>query len=164
MFFLVFYALALVTAGVRLAADRRPRTPGRMVEVLLQHLTVVAYGAGGVFAFVGHRFRADETARSIGWPAGNPFQQEVAFANLGHGVVALLAARGRGPFHSAVAIAASVFYLGAALIHLEELRRDGNVALNNAGGIAPDLLTPLTTLGLLLARERLGAGGSVPAQ
>jgi hypothetical protein len=39
------------------------------------------------------------------------------------------------------------------VVHIDELRRTGNRAINNAGAIAPDILIPGTILGLLAARR-----------
>ena len=39
---------------------------------------------------MGHTFAADEVAESIGWPTGNPFQTEVAVANLAIGTLGIL--------------------------------------------------------------------------
>jgi hypothetical protein len=154
MIFLVFYLLALLTASIHLAVDNKPRTRDRVIEIVLLHLLTVAYGLGCMLSFIGHKYRADEIARSIGWPPGNPFQQEVAFANLGCSLVCLLCVRIRGPFWTAAALGTSVFYLGAALIHIQELRKQKNRAVNNAGAILPDLLTPATVLALVYAHQR----------
>jgi hypothetical protein len=67
MFFLVLYGTAIGSALARMWFER-PTRREQGTEVLVQHLLVVGYGLGGVFAFLGHRFRADEVARSIGWP------------------------------------------------------------------------------------------------
>src|SRR5919206_396357 len=109
MFFLIFYVVALITATIHLALDSTPRTRERVIDVFLLHLLVICHGLGGIFAFIGHKFRADETARSIGWPTGNPFQEEIAFANLGFGVLGLLCSRMRGSFWTATGIGGSVF-------------------------------------------------------
>jgi hypothetical protein len=112
-------------------------------------------GWAACFAFIGHQFRADEVARSIGWPTGNPFQTEIAWANLGGGLTGPLCTRRGDPgFWTATAVANSVFSLGAALTHIRELRRSGNTAANNAGAILPDLLTPSTVLSLLWLHGR----------
>ena len=150
MFFLVFYGLGILSA---LARNRR-RSTEEAIDLFLQHLLVLGYGVGGVFAFIGHRFRADEVARSIGWPTGNPFQEEIAWANLGGGVAVLLCLWQRDGFWAATAISSSVFYVGAALTHIRELRRSGNTAVNNVGAILPDLLTPATVLSVLWVRGR----------
>ena len=44
-------------------------------------------GAIGMFNVVMHTVFANDVAASIGWPAGNPFQTEVGFANLAIGIV-----------------------------------------------------------------------------
>ena len=153
MFFLMMYLLALGMASIHLLLDRQTRTRERVIDIYLLHLLAIAYGAGGVIAFIGHKFRGEETAKSIGWPAGNPFQEEIAFANLGNGLLGLLCTRLRGNFWTATAVGPSVFYLGAAIIHIEEVRKQGNYAINNIGAILPDLVTPLTVLCLLFARR-----------
>jgi hypothetical protein len=155
MVFLVFYLFGLLTAAVRLLRRPAPRSARRIVDTTLQSQLVVAFGLAGLFSFVGHRFRSDETARSIGWEPGSPFQLEVAYANLGVGLTGVLCAWLRGGFWLATAIAGSAFYGGAALVHIDELRRTGNKAINNAGAIAPDILIPGTILGLLAARRFL---------
>ena len=68
-------------------------------------------------------------------------------------MLGLLCTRLRGNFWTATAVGPSVFYLGAAIIHIEEVRKQGNYAINNIGAILPDLVTPLTVLCLLFARR-----------
>src|SRR5829696_6339528 len=80
-----FPVLAIAGAAVQLARSRQPRTLGHASEVL-----VVWAGIGGVIAFLSHTLLADQTARAIGWPTGNPFQSEVAVANLVVGVLGIL--------------------------------------------------------------------------
>jgi hypothetical protein len=89
--------------------------------------------------------------RSRGRSAG---RRAIARANLAGGVTGLLCARRRDGFWTATAIGGSVFYLGAAATHIRELRRSGNTAINNAGAILPDLLTPATVLSLVWVRGR----------
>ncbi|HEU5434261.1 MAG TPA: DUF6790 family protein [Thermomicrobiales bacterium] len=153
MVFFGFYVLGLLTAVVRLLRRPGPPTPRQIVDTTLQSQLVVGFGLAGLFSFSGHRFRSSEAARSIGWEPGSPFQQEVAFANLGVGLAGVLCAWKRGGFWLATAIAGSAFSLGAALVHIDELRRTGNTAINNTGAIAPDILIPGTILGLLAARR-----------
>jgi hypothetical protein len=95
---------------------------------------------------------------SIGWPTGNPFQAEVAWADLAGGLTGLLCAGRRDGFSTATAISSSVFSLGAGFTHSRELRRSGNLAINNAGAILPDLLTPASVLGLLWVHGRWSRG------
>jgi hypothetical protein len=72
--FIILFVLSFVVAGAHIYRDRKPRTGKRVAEILLLWLLVVNTGFGGLYAFSGHLFAADEVAASIGWPAGNPFQ------------------------------------------------------------------------------------------
>ena len=90
MSFLIFIVLALIVAAVHLFRERHHLTGGRIAEILLLWLLVIAVGLGSILAFFGHTVFATSTAESIGWPAGNPFQTEVAVANLAFGIVGVL--------------------------------------------------------------------------
>ena len=41
----------------------------------------------GVWAWIGHKYVSDHVARSIGWPTGHRFQNEIAWMNAGIAVV-----------------------------------------------------------------------------
>jgi hypothetical protein len=101
---------------------------------------------------MGHAFVADEVAKQIGWPSGNPFQFEVAVANLSYGVLGLLCLHFRGLFWWATTIAYSVFLWGAAYGHVYELVVNNNHEPGNAGFVLyADIVTPLVLIGLLTA-------------
>jgi hypothetical protein len=44
---------------------------------------VYLIGVAGIIGASGHLLKADDVARSIGWPPGSPFQWEVGVADLG---------------------------------------------------------------------------------
>lgn len=120
------------------------------VEAFLLSFLVVTVGLQGIWAFLGHYFKAEEIATLIGWPTGNPFQTEIAFANLAFGTLGLLCIPFHGEFWIATAIGISVFLLGAASVHIREIRKQGNLNPANAGGILlTDILTPVVLIGLL---------------
>ncbi|WP_435157996.1 DUF6790 family protein [Haladaptatus sp. DFWS20] len=120
------------------------------VEAFLLAFLVIVVGLQGIWAFLGHYFRPDEIAAFIGWPSGNPFQREVAFANLAFGTLGLLCVWFRGGFWIATALGISVFMLGAAFVHVKEIRETGNRSPGNAGPILwTDILTSLVLLVLL---------------
>jgi hypothetical protein len=103
--------------------------------------------------------KADEVAESIGWPAGNPFQTEMAFANLSLGALGLLGAWQRGNVWIAAAVARAIFLLGAALVHIKELLQKGNCKPGNCGWVfVLDIVFPITDLGLLIGYQRLKRG------
>jgi hypothetical protein len=137
---------------------RKDRSPSNVACVYLGYLLPISVGLGGLLAFSGHTMRADEIARSIGWPTGSPFQFEVAVANLAFGVLGLLCAKFRDGFWTATILGYGVFLEGAAYGHVREILEAGNWSINNAGPILfVDILFPLFLLALLvLARKEDG--------
>ncbi|WP_300163873.1 DUF6790 family protein [Solidesulfovibrio sp.] len=144
------------------AAARKGARGAERLEDVLKYLVFFFVGVGGVWGGVGHVFFAGQTAASIGW-APSPFQFEVGLANFGFGVAGLLAPFTRPASWLGLAVAQSVFLLGAAGGHVASMRA-GNFAPNNAGVIFyTDILGPLAMLalfcGLRRARKRAQAQG-----
>jgi hypothetical protein len=103
-----------------------------IVESLLMNALIIIVGIGGLFSFIEHFFFPGRIAASTGWPSGNPFQSEVAMANLALGVLGILSYWIRYYFWIATVIAFSIFMLGAAYVHIREMRKAGNFSINNA--------------------------------
>jgi len=142
--------LSLVVGAVHVYLDNQPRTKGRVVEIFLLWLLVITVGIQGIFAFIGHTVFADTTAASIGWPSGNPFQSEVAVANLSVGVLGILCYWMRGSFWNATVVGFSVWWLGDAVVHIRSVVVSANYAPNNAGVTLPmDILMPVILIALL---------------
>ena len=135
----VYLALtALVVAGVNILF-----LDGPVVATLLMWLLVIKVGLGALWAFLGHYFKSDEVAGYIGWPAGNPFQKEVAFANLGLGACGVCCFFFRDGFWLATIVFATCFLVGAFTVHLAERKASGNVRPGNAGPVFyADILGP----------------------
>jgi hypothetical protein len=148
---LVFLILGLVVGAVHVYMDKQPRTRGRVAQIFLLWVLVITVGVSGVFAFIGHTVFADATAHSIGWPAGNPFQSEVAVANLTVGVLGILCYWMRGDFWIATVIGFSVWWLGDAVVHIRSIVVDANYAPDNAGvTFYLDILVPVLLIALLV--------------
>jgi hypothetical protein len=147
---LFFLVLGLVVGAVHLFVDKQPRTTARVAQIFLLWLLVITVGIQGIFAFIGHTIYADATAASIGWPAGNPFQSEVAVANLTVGVLGILCYWMRGSFWNATAIGFAVWWLGDAVVHIRSIVLSANYAPNNAGvTFYLDILVPVILIALL---------------
>ena len=147
---LFFLVLGLVVGSVHVFLDKQPRTKGRVAEIFLLWLLVITVGIQGIFAFIGHTVYADTTAASIGWPAGNPFQSEVAVANLSYGVLGILCYWMRDNFWVATVIGFSVWWLGDAVVHIRSILVSANYAPNNAGvTFYLDILVPVIIIALL---------------
>jgi hypothetical protein len=157
MLFLLCFVLALVIGAVQLYRDKEPRTGRRVAETFLRWLLVVCVGVASVFTFVGDAFFADRMAASLGWPAGNPFQTLAAVANLSMGVLGILCYWKRGDFWLATVIAFSVWWPGAAFVHIKDIVVSRNYAPNNAGvTVYMDILVPLILIALLMYYDRAG--------
>ena len=147
--------VVLILGCLHIAATKRPRTRLQIVDILLLYLFIFSIGLGGLIGFLGHTFRADSTAASIGWPVHNPFQYEVALANLAFGILGISCAWVRDGFWTATAIGWSVFILGAACVHLRQIHAGQPFAPGNAGAILYfDLIVPVLVLMLIGVRER----------
>ena len=148
---LVFLILGLVVGALHVYLDKQPRTKGRVAQIFVLWFLVIIVGVTGVFAFIGHTVFADATARSIGWPAGNPFQSEVAVANLSVGILGILCYWMRGNFWIATVIGFSVWWLGDAVVHIRSIVVDANYAPDNAGvTFYLDILVPVLLIALLV--------------
>ena len=129
-----------------------------VARTLLVWLLGVQVGLGGVWAFLGHYFKSDEVAGYIGWPAGSPFQKEIAFTNLALGACGvlsfvLMASPWREGFWLATIVFATVFLGGAFTVHVADLRKSGNTSPGNAGPVFfADVLVPLALWVLFLLR------------
>ena len=149
--FLIFFVLSFVVTGLHLYRDKQARTGRRIAEILLLWLLVIYVGLSGMWAFIGHTLFAEQVAESIGWPAGNPFQTEVAVANLAVGALGILCYWIRDNFWTAAVIATSIWLLGAATIHVIEIVGASNYNPGNAGLIfLLDILSPLLLIVLLI--------------
>jgi hypothetical protein len=151
MQFYFFFVVSLIVAAVHIYRDRQPRIGRRIVQVLLLWLLVIDVGVGSVFGFIGHTVFAERAAESIGWPAGNPFQTEVAVANLAIGTLGILCYWIRDNFWTATVIATSVWLLGDAVGHVQQIVVAHNYSPNNAGAaLYNDIVIPLILLALLV--------------
>ncbi len=161
MFSIIFLIISFLGAGIHLFVSKEPKTAGRIISVLLLYLLVINVGVGGLLGFMGHAFRADEVAQSIGWSPGSPFQFEVAVSNLAFGILGLLCLWFRGNFWLATGIGSAVFGLGAAYGHIRDIIVNRNLAVNNAGLIlwVGDIAVPLLILVLLILLKALNKRG-----
>jgi hypothetical protein len=153
----VFVCATLIAFTLHLFLGREPRTTARIVLLLLLYLLVINVGVGGLLAWYGHTFMADEIARNIGWQPGSPFQFEVALADLSWGVCGILCIWLREGFWTATGIGSSVFLLGCAFGHIRQIIQEGNMAIYNAGPVLwiGDLAVPIAILVLLFLRFKL---------
>ncbi len=111
--------------------------------------------------FIAHTIFADKTAAYIGWPAGNPFQYEVAVANLSYGILGILCIWLKDKFWIATFIGFSVLYFGAAYGHIVQILTHHNYSPGNAGSpLIYDIAAPLIGFALLILYSKVKQGSS----
>jgi len=158
----LFTFLPVLTAAMYVRVDRRPETQHLRSEVLMVQLLAFT-GGSGISGFFAHTFFADSTAETIGWPEGNPFQHEVAFANLALGVLGLVAVHRDDGFRDATVVAVTVFALGATLTHVVDIIENVNFAPGNTIQNIANLVRPTLLVLTLRATRRVDARAAASA-
>ena len=155
----VYVVLPLLLGALHVWLDRDARTQERRLELFLLYLLGISAGANGFGGFTGHLFASDQVAEAVGWPAGNPFQLEVGFANLAIGILGVVAIGRRDGFREATVIAVTVFSVGATVVHILDIVETGNLAPGNTVQNVGNLLRPALLIAFLAASRRAGRGG-----
>ena len=116
----------------------------------LWYFVVIVIGFGGLWGFIGHTFLADTVAENIGWLTDSPFQTELAFYHLGFSLAGLLTIWLKGHMLTALVISKSVFWYGAAYVHIRDIIVHKNFSPLNVGApLIADILLPTIMLYLL---------------
>ncbi len=135
-------------------------TQAKVIEIFLLY----NIGVGGFITsttIIFHTLFAEETAQSIGWAAGNPFQMEVGVANLAIGIVGFLGFWHRD-FWLPYIISRSIFSWGAGFVHVVDILENANFSPGNAGAILyADFILPFISITLYILYPRSQADYSI---
>lgn len=151
-----FFLIGLVASLIAIVKSRGGVTRALIVEKLLAWYVFFSIGVDNLYNFVMHVFFGEMSARFIGW-ADSPFQLEVGVASLGFAVVGFLAAFRSFDLRLAAIIGPSIFTLGAAVGHIQQMITAHNFAPGNAGLIFwTDIFVPVFGFALLWLQRRDG--------
>ncbi|MBX9710002.1 MAG: hypothetical protein K2X60_03130 [Xanthobacteraceae bacterium] len=151
-----FFLIGLLVSLIAIMRSQCGVTRALVVEKLLAWYVFFSIGIDNLYNFVMHVFFGEMSARFIGW-ADSPFQLEVGVASLGFAVVGFLAAFRSFDLRLAAIIGPSVFTLGAAVGHIQQMITAHNFAPGNAGLIFwTDILIPIFGFVLLGLQHRYG--------
>lgn len=128
----VLTVIALVTTAMKLRQARMAGVPADTAYTLWGELLFYAIGIGFFWAFLFHAFAQSIAARAIGW-APSPFEWELAWAELGIAVVALISLWRGYDMRAAVTLIFAIFSFGAAAQHIDQIVCCRNYAPGNAG-------------------------------
>jgi hypothetical protein len=128
-FNMVLFVLAVIIILFQIKTHRK-RYP--LEEIVYRWITLLPVGVLGLYTFVVHAFFPEYSAAAIGWQT-SPFQFEVAIADLGFGLIAVLAFRASYGFRLASVIGVSCWLWGDAVGHIYQMIHHHNFASGNAG-------------------------------
>ncbi len=143
---LSFFVLGLIVSLAAIARAKTSIGQPLIIEKLLAWYVFFSIGIDNFYNFVMHVFFGHTSAAFIGW-ADSPFQFEVGTASLGYAAVGLLAAFRSYDLRLAAVLGPSIFTLGAAAGHVNQMITAHNFAPGNAGIIFwTDIFIPLFDL------------------
>ncbi len=153
-YFLVCLLLGLSAAAAAIARAPRPISSTVVVDKLLAWYVFFNVGVMFFVNFIFHVFFGQVAAGFIGW-ADSPFQLEVGTASLGFSAAGFIAAFAGFDRRLVAVIAPSLFTLGAAAGHVQQMVTNHNFAPGNAGAVFYlDILIPLFGFVLLWRQYR----------
>jgi hypothetical protein len=146
-FSLTLFLLALLLTVIQWSTHQRLSS----YEILFRWTTLLPLGLAGLYGFIMHGFFPDLAAHTIGW-SNSPFQFEVAIANLGFGLIGVLAYQASAGFRLATVIANTCWLWGDASGHIYQMITKHNFTSGNAGSwFWMDLIIPMVLM-LCLAK------------
>lgn len=150
----LFSLLPVLFAAGQIWLDKSSSNRDRRLEVMLLYLFALGVAGSGIGGFIAHFFMADLIAESIGWATGSPFQLEIAFANLAIGALGILAVGRRDGTREAAVVAATIFSVGATIVHLMDIAATGNLAPGNTLQNFNNLIRPALLIVFLALSRR----------
>ncbi|MBA3751905.1 hypothetical protein H0X06_03885 [Candidatus Dependentiae bacterium] len=100
-------------------------------EILLKYALFFNVGCLFITGCAGQFLYAPEISAGVGW-GWSPFQYELAFSELGLGILGLISPLFTKDFWLATIIAAAVWLVGGSAVHLYSLYFEGNMAITTA--------------------------------
>jgi len=139
----ICYLLGIAVGAI--AAAVHAGNAATAAALMLRWVLLVSVGIPLVVAFAGHTFGGHRAARRLGWAEGSPFQTELGIWDGAGGVLPIVAFWQNREFWLATVIVLSVFWAGAGIVHVNDLRR-GNRHLDNLLPAVVNFLVPATLI------------------
>ena len=154
MFFLVLIVAGFVTGFIHLIAIGGFGDLPTISYYLLLHQYVVTFGLVGVIGLITNIIKADENAKSLGWPGG-PFQIKYGFSQLGLGVMGILCIWFKGGFWLGTLFNMYIYGVSGLWSHVAEMRKLGKATRNDIGNIIIDVIyQAVLTVLYIYARQK----------
>lgn len=145
MWFIMFWFVGTAVGIVTGIENPGMRSLQSICSNLLLYQLTITVAATGLWCFIGHVFKSEMVAQSIGWKP-SLFQKELGYCELGIGLCGILCIwMGREFWLSTIIIFCSLF-IGAAILHMKEIKEKGNMNPGNVITVIPDLLIPFSLI------------------
>ncbi|RPF22274.1 DUF6790 family protein [Myceligenerans xiligouense] len=143
MWIVVIIGGGVLTAVIQMAIQGFPSDQTYVLRTLLLHQFVVSHGFIAVAGFIINVLYPERTAAKLGWPSG-PFQIKYGFAQLGLGVMGVMAIWFQGNFWAGVLVTLYIYGLSGLWTHTQEImrkrRETGRLDWIETGNIVLDVI------------------------
>ena len=146
MIFLISWIIGIAVGIITTILNKDIRTLSAISENFLFYQLTITLTLTSFIGFWGHVFKSDMIADFIGWQKGSFFQKELGYAELGQAIGGLLCIGMGREFYLATIAIVIPLYVGAAIVHIQEMIKSKNFKPGNAFMVLPDLLMPLTLI------------------
>lgn len=143
MWIVAIIGAGLITSVVQLALQGFPDDHVVVLKTLLLGQFAVSHGIIAVLGFIINVLIPEKTAAQLGWPSG-PFQIKYGFAQLGLGVIGVMAIWFQGNFWAATLVTLYIYGLSGLWTHTQEIwrkrRRTGKIDWTEFSNIVLDVV------------------------
>lgn len=138
MWILALIGMGILTALINLFVVGFDIGTAGICEIFVLHQYAVTSGLLGIIGFYINVIKADDTAKSLGWPGG-PFQVKYGFSQLGVGIMGVLSIWFRGPFWIGTLVTLYIYGISGLWSHTAEMKRKKVNAID-VGNIIFDII------------------------
>lgn len=141
------FVIAVVVSIVKLRRASARHEVMSTAFTLWGEVLFYCFGLGFIYVWYFHAFMASFVAPTIGWQP-SPFEWELAWAELGIGVIAVLSLWRGYDMRLAATLTSAIFLFGCAAQHIHQILTVHNMAPGNAGPVLwfGDIALPLFLL------------------
>jgi hypothetical protein len=139
MWFLMLWAVGLVTGAIQLVASGQLITVETVSRTLLQHQFVVTFGLCGIIGVFSNIVYAERLSKKLGWPGG-PYQLKYGFSQLSLGVLGVMTMMYQDHFWIAALISMYIYGLSGLWTHTKEMIDHKHFDRSNASNIVMDVV------------------------
>ena len=158
-FTLTLFVIGLICSGLTLVRATKPLTGPVIAEALFKWFLFFSIGIAYIYNAFTHIIFHEMAAGFIGW-ADSPFQIELGFANLGLGLIGVIATWRSLEMRLAAILGLAPFLWGAAGTHIHSMITEHNFEPGNVGIIFwSDILIPLIGFIFLWLQRRFEIEG-----